>query len=417
MAWMWSDLFTAGTGLLGSILQNAANASENQKNRDFNSSEADKQRNFQRDEWTRQFELQRDEWYNQLYEQQNAAYRQFLREAEYNSPKNQVARLAQAGLNPSAVLGGQGSSGLVSAATGNVHSAPSPSVPSGGSVSGASASAPSAIPMQNPLGGLESIGSFLRDAAQATKDKTLLEPMVRMMTSQIYGQDLQNSLLETENFIKRANMPASIGKAYAEYQNELMDVTLKQSIDENYKADTLVKKAEELLKQAQKKCSDEEFKVLQFQVTHQLETWQADMDVKRSEKTKNVASANQSNSQALYNKAITTTEDQMREFKVSNEESLAAINFENAKVAKNEREINDLVKDAKYQATLTEFVEKAKQAGILSDQMQNQLDLAVKEKNWWLVNHLILPVVDRLVEVAKVPAAYVNGATARQGKK
>lgn len=413
----WYDIITAGTGLLGSILQNASNASENQKNRDFNSSEAEKQRQFQKDEWSRQFDWQRSEWYNQLYAQQNAQYQQFLREALYNSPANQVRRLGEAGLNASAILGGQGSSGLVSAATGNVHSAPAPSVPSGGVVSGSSASAPSPIPMQNPLGGLESVGSFLRDVAQATKDKTLLEPMVRMMTSQIYGQDLQNSLLETENFIKQASMPAAVGKAYAEYQNELMEVTLKQSIDENYKADTLVKKAEAFLKQAQKKCSDEEVKILQFQVTHQLETWQADMAVKRSEQKKNVASANQSNTQALYNKALTSTEDQMREFKVSNEESLAFINFENAKVAKNEREINDLVKDAKYQATLTEFVEKAKQAGILSDQMQTQLDIAVKEKNWWLVNHLILPVVDRLVDIAKVPAAYVNGANAQKGKK
>lgn len=411
----WYDIVTAGTGLLGSLLQNAANRSENQKNRDFNSTEAEKQRQFQKDEWSRQFDLQRDEWYNQLYAQQNAQYQQFLREAEYNSPANQAKRLSEAGLNPSALLGGQGSSGLVSAATGNVHSAPAPSVPSGGPVSGASASAPSPIPMQNPLGGLESVGSFLRDVAQATKDKTLLEPMVRMMTSQIYGQDLQNSLLETEIFIKQANLPSTIGKAYAEFQNELMDVTLKQSIDENYKADTLVKKAESFLKEAQKKCSDEELKILQFQVNYQLETWQADMAVKRSERQKNVASANQSNSQALYNKAITKTEDEIRQFKVDNEHAISEISGWNVHVARNEAKISDLVQDKKYQATLTEFVEKAKQAGLLTDQMQNQLDIAVKEKNWWLVNHLILPIVDRCIEAAKVPAEYVKASAAAGG--
>ena len=394
-----SGKYSVASGLLGTLLQNDLNARENQKNRDFNSFEAEKQRKWQSDEWSRQFEAQRSEWYNQLSAQQDAQYQQFLREAEYNSPQNQVARLAQAGLNPSAVLGQNGSTGLVSAATGNVHSSPSPSVPTGGTVSGASASASSPIPMQNPLQGLETVGSFMRDVAQATKDTTLLEPMVRLMVSQIYGQDLQNSLLETENFIKQANLPASIGKAYAEYEAALMDVTLKKSIDENYKADTLVKKAEELLKKAQAKCSDEQFKVLEFQVQHQLETWQADMKVKSSQAASNYGSA-------AYTNAMAASENAIREFKTKNAELLNDYQaFVNESVG-NEAWLSTKLRDTKYQSMLKQLVESARQSGILSQTYQQQLDMAVKNNNWWLVNNLILPVMQQLD--IKLPHQIVN---------
>ena len=136
------------TNLLGTIATNDTNKSINEDTLRFSSREAQKQRDFQKDEWTRQFQLQRDEWYNQLNAQSEQQWQNFLREAQYNSPENQVTRLSQAGLNPSAVLGQNGSSGLVAAATGNVHSASSPSVPSGGSVTGASAQTPSMIPTE-----------------------------------------------------------------------------------------------------------------------------------------------------------------------------------------------------------------------------------------------------------------------------
>ena len=125
---------------------------------------------------------------NKLNAQSEQQWLNFMRQANYNSPVEQSKRLAQAGLNPSALLGGQGSSGLVSAATGNINAAPSPSVPSGGSVSGA-ASAPPMIPMKNPLdGSLNAIGSFVRDIAEADKNNKTVQPFVELLGQQVISQ-------------------------------------------------------------------------------------------------------------------------------------------------------------------------------------------------------------------------------------
>lgn len=139
----------------------SAQKSENSRNRQFAHDEAELAREYQSREWTRQYELQRDEWYKQLAASSDSAYNNFVRQAEYNSPVNQMSRLRQAGLNPSAMLGNQGS-GLVSAATGNLSTI-SPSVPSGGSVAApvASPSGQGAIPpMSNPIP-IDALGSFI----------------------------------------------------------------------------------------------------------------------------------------------------------------------------------------------------------------------------------------------------------------
>lgn len=379
---------SAVASLAATSMTNDANMSLNENNLNFSSKEAEKQRQFQRDEWTRQFQMQRDEWYNQLQAQNDAQWQMFLREAEYNDPKNQVSRLASAGLNPAAVLGQNGSSGLIAASTGNVHSAPSPSVPSGGSVSGASATAPSQIPMQTPFN-VESIGAFLRDLATANKDTETVGPMVQFLGAQLVGQDLANSWQLLQNEIATMTKDATVKKVFQELQSVCLDNILKVTMNENVSQDTILKATEAALNVAKEKLTTEQFNEVAFAVAHLSETYQLQMNMLRSQAANNYASAS-------YSNALASTENQIREFKVKNSELLNEYQNYMNEIGSNEAELNTKLKDERYRSTLKALVESAKQSGILTSTYQQQLEMAEKENNWWLVNHLLLPVMKQI---------------------
>lgn len=380
---------STGMGLFSTAMTNESNQNINVNNLKFSREEAEKQRQWQSDEWTRQYNIQRDEWYNQLKSYSDTQWQQFLREAEYNSPKNQVSRLAQAGLNPSAVLGGQGSSGLISAASGNIGSVGSPSPPSGGTVSGASASVPSQIPMQSSASVFQSMGAVLRDLAAASKDNKLTEPMVALLGSQFINQELRNEWQKFENEVLSKTKDYKVKQAFADLKNSFADFVVKSALYENYSADTLLKDAERALTVAKERCSNEEYEVLAFNVAHQFETWRADMKLKGSQTASNYASARYSNS-------LAKTEDEIRQFKVDNLDLLNKYQETMNKIAKNDFKIQDANVENQIKTNATELAEKAKREGILTDQAQQALDKAIKENDWWLVQNILMPVVEML---------------------
>lgn len=378
-------LGSASLGLMSTQMSNDANRQINKKSMDFSAAEAEKQRQWQSDEWSRQYAIQRDEWYNQLNAYQQAQWQQYLKQAEYNSPVNQVARLKQAGLNPSAVLGGSGSSGLVSAATGNMSSVGSPSVPTGGTVSGASASMPSQIPMQGyQTGILQSMGSVLKDLASASKDNMLTSPMVAYIGSQLVGQNLKNEWQQFENEVMSQVKDTRVKQAFQDLQNSFADYALKSAMSENYSADTLLKDAERALKIAQKYCTDEQFKEISFRVAHQFETWQLDQQLKQSQKVNNYASAN-------YSNALATTEDKLRDFKVTHAELINGYQGIVNDIAANEWKVSDATVEQKIKTVSTQLIEQAKREGVLTSQAISAAEKAVKENDWWLFTNIFAP--------------------------
>ena len=378
---------SAAAGLAGASMTNEANMDINESNQSFSSSEAQKQREWQRDEWTRQYQMQRDEWYKQLEASSNEYWKNFLREAEYNSPKNQVSRLSSAGLNPAAVLGGQGSSGLIAASTGNVHAAPTPSVPTGGAVSGASAAAPQQIPMQNPFN-LSSVGSFLRDLATANKDTATVRPYVEYLGAQLIGQNLQNEWQSFQNDILSQIKDVKVKSAFEELQSVVLDNVLKVSMNENVSQDTVLKATESALNIAKEKLTSEEYSKLAFYVSRLSQTYQLEMNVLRSQAASNYGSA-------AYTSAMAASENAVREFKTKNAELLNVYQTFINESAGNEAELSSKLKDARYRSMLKQLSEQARQSGILSDTYQQQLEMAEKNNNWWLVNNLLLPVMQQ----------------------
>jgi hypothetical protein len=390
-------LVTAGAGVVSNIATNKANADINDENLRFSANQAAIQRQFQKDEWTRQFQYQRDEWYKQLDAQSNQQWLNFMRQANYNSPVEQSKRLAQAGLNPSALLGGQGSSGLVSAATGNINAAPSPSVPSGGSVSGASASAPPMIPMKNPLdGSLNAIGSFVRDIAEADKNNKTVQPFVELLGQQVISQKLQNEWQSFENDILNRTKDVQVRQAFKNLKLTGVEISLKRALTGEADSSKLLKDAEKALTLAKKNCSDKEYEQLSFSVEHLLETWTTQQELFKSQTLSNKASASASYASAAYTGALTQTENEFREFRKENLKLVNSYQSFLNDITQNDKIISDATLSERQKATLIEFKEKAIQYGLVTEEMRKRLDIATKENDWWLVNNLLLPVFDRV---------------------
>lgn len=279
--------------------------SENAINRQFSHDEADLDRNWQADQWLKQYNLQRDEWYKQQQTLADQSYQQFLKEASYNSPTNQVQRLSQAGLNPSAVLSGNGS-GLVSAATGNLHSLGSPSVPSGGSVPGAMANPmTSPLPQQRPLD-LSFIGSMFRDISEGTKTNKTLIPLLDQMTAQtnlylqqVVGQELSNQYQAVANQVASITKNAKINQAYADLGYTYAESFLKYKQGDEIDSKILVNKSVEFLNSIKSKCSQEEYLQLVFAVDHMDETYRNMLSNDSSQRSLNYANAENARQSAV----------------------------------------------------------------------------------------------------------------------
>ena len=131
---------------------------------------------------------------------------QFDEANRYNSPLNQVKRMGSAGLAPQSLAGGAGAGGSSSmGASGSVAPPVLSGSPLGGSVS------PIGLPQGMSTNGstLASIGSFIRDLAQA-----------RLMGSQKTAQDLENTI--NEKVIDDKVKAVGLKNKYTEEQISLM---------------------------------------------------------------------------------------------------------------------------------------------------------------------------------------------------
>lgn len=383
--------FGVGNNLLNYFLQSGENA----KNRSFNSSEAQKQRDWQSEEWLKQYNIQREEWYNQQQQLLKNNQQQFLFEAEYNSPRNQVQRMSEVGFNPSAALSSGG--GLISAATGNMQNVGSVSVPSGGTVSGSSAQSGSSTisPGSNPLD-VSVYGQLAKDLAQAAKDNALLEPTVQNLLADydlklLTGQEkeLLIAFQALKNDILHQTKDTEIKKCFADLENAYMDLKIAKIQGENFSADTLLKHSQRLLNVANMKLSHEQYKKLVFEVSHLDEQWQNQIANWKAQRSEQYASAASQSSAAGYYRALNKTEDEIREFKRRYNHYLS----EYQKFSSYLEEVNYVVRSAtkseEIRSNAKQLTEALKREGIITKTMVEALVNAEKNNDWFTYNQLI----------------------------
>lgn len=427
------DIFNpigAAINTAGNVYSNERNITaqynENKRNRDWQSSEAEKSRNWSSAEWNRQFDAQRNEWQRQFEEQRRAWYgqqdytyqknwEQFLREADYNSPKNQASRMMAAGLNPSAMFNNNGGSGLVSAATGNLanapsSSAPAPSVPTGGAISGAMASpvGSNVGHFENPFQGL---GELVRNFSEAAKNNATAQAQADALRSsallslaQAAGQELTNAGIQMDNFIKSKTKDAKIQREWTDLVFAYGAVLKQGAETDNTIMDTALKQSEKFLTDLKGKISGEEYLQACMMTSHFEALLKSKINMQN-------ASAVSSRASAQYFGALTATEDQIREFKVNNMKLLNDFQTSENKIASNKATLSDLLLDHEYQTQLTELANRAIQAGLVTKEHEEALRRAQKENRWYEVRQLLIPITQQWMDYQKTMSSFGFGVS------
>lgn len=410
---LWSFVIPSLISTAGGIFSNLWNTSSQQKtndqsmawqsaensmNRQFNASEAEKQRNWQSQEWLNQFNLQRDEWYKQQMAQFGLQKQMFDYQAAYNDPSAQLRRLQGAGLNSAALLGGQGSSGLVAASTANFGSAPSPSVPTGGAVSGSAASAtPVGSPnILAPHVDIGSIGDFLAQASKAYNESALLRPTIDTLVSQASkdfaeaaSKQVLTALSQVELSINNATKDVKIKQAFQDLSLSYVDLTLKRAMGKNYEADTFLKMSERLNELMKYRLSGQQYVQNAFALAHLDETYTNEQKLIK-------AQANQANSAAFESIQSgklkieqTATERDIRQWQVANVKAISEYNFYLKESQKVDSAINAQSANERLMYLRTTLVNEAFKSHLINEATKHQIDLLIAQHEFYAVDEFI----------------------------
>lgn len=297
--------------------------------------ENEKNRQFQRDEWTRQFDLT------------NA----------YNDPAQAKARLSKAGLNASAILGGQGS------AIG--QSSASPSAPSGAVGLNPMPDLVSQIGYQSKesvMKRLSILGELGKNSALLPETKAKLSAEVEDLLSDARFKDIRSDAeqfsLELDKIFKPIMNKVGVKKALADLA--LVDAETRLSIKNGEKIDEekLNLAEERLLTIAKRELSEKDREKVEIELKWLNAEKRQALAESKSRESANYASANESNANAAQVKFWTDLNnrpDVKHELvRAAKEQGKAAVNA-NAISEKQAKQLEYLVEQAAYANDMKEF--------------------------------------------------------------
>lgn len=357
--------------------QNAWQAAENQVDRQW-----------QANEWTRQFEqqvaAQRQMFTEQLEQQSQSDYdkwkRQFDVENRYNSPQSQVARLMAAGINPAAAASQVMAGNASGASIGGSSSPSAAGAPSGGALGSHSVS---------PLG--VSIPAYSTDSALFSSAAQLADSMSKLgelgLASEkqkaTLGATVQNMMADTQNKQEQA--------AITRVQNSILSATgsakVQSEIMKAY-ADTYAAYQKGDYDNAQsginKLMADIENGRYKLDVQKQpfvLSALKNQADMYKSQSAANYASANASNASASLSTALANTADALRAGQLTGQ------NLQNQCIdIQRQLSARENVRDAStHYDKISAIVAQCENAGIITQQNKQQVDMLMKQNDWYSV--------------------------------
>lgn len=389
-------LFGLGTSIFASEWQSQEAASQNAKNREWQSKEAQKQRDWQEhmydrsiDEWQNQFDQQRTEWYNQLRAQYGAQWEQFVKQTDYNSPKMQVQRLAQAGINPAAALNSGSAGGLISASS--LGSQASPAPPSGGTLPAPGAGASAGSPAQfNPISVraemISSIGGFLRDLSSAAKTseeakqvQDLALAQIRKLISDEQWQKSITNFQDIQNRIAKSTENVQVNKAIAELGDLYVDIGLKQLRGELFDEEILNAQVARTVSLIEGDNKLKEGQLLALQLLNFDEDFRESINLKKALQKQALGSASQSYASAGYFSALTNTENATREQKIKAAKLDVEMMELNRDILSNDAQISKETVTARIE----QMLEQARREELVSDELFERIKNLKKQNEWY----------------------------------
>lgn len=407
--------------------QNQWQSAENDKDRNWQEAQWMREFSSQQDEWKRQFELQNSEWSNRFSQENSEWSRRFAAENAYNDPSAQIARLQKAGLNAISFMGGD-AAGLSAAPT--VQSTPSVGSPAPPSPSSAGTHQFSPSPLPNFSSVSSSAQMFqslaaLNDALAKTaqtglnveRQKTLLDAEFSAVLAKA-DSDRQAALFTGI----KAGLEATHGPD--KWKSEI-GLNLMQSYLANMQGDnqSALKHYNEAMTQfvgAQKSYLENaspdllaNLKYLGTLLKNQGETEAVKPALLRSEMSRNYASALESKSQSQYLAALTDTENGLRSGRITAQELSNDIAGIQKLITNRENVIGEQTKQAKIEALTKEF----ERAGLINDQMREDIKRAAIANDWANVEHAlgcVKTAVSTVADAASIANVGVNALTSFQ---
>lgn len=277
----------------------------------------------------RDFALQNQREQMAWQEKQRLAEQAFI--ASQNNPRNQVAKLLSAGINPAAVFGQAGSGGQIGSAPSTPSAPGMPTLPQqvGTSAAGLTFSRSQAI---------ASLGETIAKLTSAAAQSGNFMPEIRQSiaeankaVAETSKENEQANWLRLQGVIANVKLPAEINKLIEDARSAHLkgDYDLSSS-----KLNDTLERLNSLDYEIKKETKD----TLIAMVGAQLETEQ---ERKKTEQAKQ----NESNAAARLSSATARTEDEKRQFVVQQAQALATIEDFKAKVQKG-MDVTDAIRAA-----------------------------------------------------------------------
>lgn len=308
-------------GIAASDSAMASNEAQAEKSRKFNHDEAELARKWQTDMWNHQFDSTRSFWFdqfnaqnNQWYNQQNflnsqwlqqqdysnqQAFEYWLKQQQYNSPREMVGRLNSAGLNAAASINAQqfGSTGLsaapvgaqvspVSSPSGINTSMPSTSPASIGTVNPAQASN-GASAFANIVGGVSdlvrSLAGARKDNIEAVKAEKTLTTYVSQKLADLQNTELYNQWQDMNNVFFHEKAPKELKKLGEEINLLSAKVLLTSSEQDLIDNQSITEGFKQALLGVQKDLTNEQFMQAVIFTSQYEQRLLAELNLKREE--------------------------------------------------------------------------------------------------------------------------------------
>lgn len=229
----------------------------------FQRSSADRQMDFQREERHQSQQYQEESWRSHFDAENEEYWRRLEDERAYNSPQQQVARAAAAGLNPLVASGGVASD----------SSFAPPSVTAGGSSSaGNGASASGVTPpyvsrsAPNIAEGIAAVSQFISAISKARKDnadagvtEASHDSLVKTAEYQATALQLANAMKQLEYTVLQNPKYGALAEQTWKVRNQMAENYLLGEQAHNQTSQSLEADESRLLKMAQRDLTSQEY--------------------------------------------------------------------------------------------------------------------------------------------------------------
>ena len=393
----------------GNAVSNSANNKANwnlttsvqKRQNDYQAEQNQIDREWQETQWLKQFNMQNEEWYKQLDAQQKQWMEQFDITNKYNSPKELVQRLLMAGINPANALSQlSGMAGLSSA---------SPSASSGGSVaSPGTMGSHSVTPSSFNAGGWEKPSAAFSSIAQLgdTVAKLASVGLDAKRQQALLDKEVENVVADTASKREQALL-TSIDRSLKEtFGSEKLQAEIKKLYSDSYVAYSQgdLNKANELYSQAMEKITSVQAEATEAQLPYLVSNLKQLGMLYKSQQVSNYASAAASNSVAALNNSLTSTENALRDGKVT------ALDLSN-KLADIQRQLSsreNLRDAATHQDKIIAIINQCEREGFVTKAAAAGARKAVTDANWSGVEHFVGCASQALGSVSQLGGVY-NG--------